>query len=167
MTNRIKIALSEYPAPVRALAEMHLGDVETWEEVRLGVRQIHVSIWYPWDDCKVPPVESEHAHSLRAAGFRHTAADPCAANFYPSEHCWTWSSPMPSWPRPFRMLRERDESGVSGTGWIAEGVQFSNGKCALAWMGAVASVAVYDSLEALTKIHGHGGATKVVFLEAP
>ena len=31
----------------------------------------------------------------------------------------------------FQLHRHEDESGVSGTGIVAEGVQFSDGKCAL------------------------------------
>lgn len=59
------------------------------------------------------------------------------------------------------MFRIEDESGVSGVGYVAQGVEFDNGKCALAWLTAVSSVALYDNIEDLEKIHGHDGKTIV------
>jgi hypothetical protein len=65
--------------------------------------------------------------------------------------------------RTFVLERNEDETGISGTGIVAEGIQFTNGKCAMSWLTDVTSVAIYGSLEDLEKIHGHGGKTKVVF----
>lgn len=64
----------------------------------------------------------------------------------------------------FFLERTEDESGVSGTGVVAEGVVFSSGKAVLSWLTETSSVAVYDSIEDVERIHGHGGKTKVVFL---
>lgn len=64
---------------------------------------------------------------------------------------------------PFFLKRIKDESGVSGVGFVAEGVQFSNGKCALSWRTKQSSIAIYDSIEVLEAIHGHNGKTKVVW----
>lgn len=36
-----------------------------------------------------------------------------------------------------------------------EGVVFSDGRCVLHWLTAVGSISVFDSLEAMLKIHGH------------
>lgn len=66
--------------------------------------------------------------------------------------------------RPFILVREEDESGVSGTGIVAEGVEFSNGKCALGWRTAVRSVAIYDNIKELEAIHGHDGKTTIKWL---
>ena len=65
--------------------------------------------------------------------------------------------------RLFRLLRLEDETGLSGTGPVAEGVLFDNGKVAVGWGGqqGVPSVAVFDSIEQVEKIHGHGGKTRV------
>ncbi len=57
------------------------------------------------------------------------------------------------------------ESGVSGTGYVAEGCMFSTGKCVLAWTTKYRSVAVYDSLSDLLGIHGHGGSTKLEWMD--
>lgn len=62
----------------------------------------------------------------------------------------------------FHLLRIKDESGVSGTGIVAEGVQFSTGKCVLAWVTEFRSIAIYDSIKELEAIHGHNGNTIIV-----
>lgn len=65
--------------------------------------------------------------------------------------------------RPFHLLRTVDVSGVSGTGVVAEGVQFSDGRVVLRWLTDVPSTAIYDSIDAIRHIHGHDGMTKVVW----
>lgn len=65
--------------------------------------------------------------------------------------------------RTFKLVRTEDASGVSGTGEVAEGVQFSNGRCVMCWQTATSSVAVYDNVIDLVNIHGHEGRTTVVF----
>jgi hypothetical protein len=67
--------------------------------------------------------------------------------------------------RTFILLRHHDASGVSGTGTVAEGVEFSDCRCALRWVtpDAPASTGTYDSIEDVLRIHGHGGATSVVW----
>jgi hypothetical protein len=67
--------------------------------------------------------------------------------------------------KKFHLLRIEDESGVSGTGRIAEGVEFTNGKCVLCWKTPLSSIAMYENIKSLESIHGHGGKTKVVFEE--
>ena len=67
--------------------------------------------------------------------------------------------------RRFVLLRHKDESGVSGTGIVAEGIQFSNGKCALSWLTDFTSVAIYDDVRELLKIHGHSGYTEVQWID--
>jgi hypothetical protein len=66
----------------------------------------------------------------------------------------------------FSLIRDVDSSGVSGTGHVAEGVQFANGKVVISWLTAVSSVAVYDNIGAVEKIHGHGGNTRIVWVGA-
>jgi len=63
--------------------------------------------------------------------------------------------------RRFVLYRREDVSGLSGEGIVAEGVQFSNGKCALSWLGPLTSVVVYDDIEVVRKVHGHDGKTEV------
>ena len=62
----------------------------------------------------------------------------------------------------FYLKRAEDESGVSGTGRVAQGFVFDNGKVAVTWLSEHPSVTVYDSLGEVTAIHGHGGKTEIV-----
>lgn len=61
--------------------------------------------------------------------------------------------------RTFRLLRKRDVSGTSGTGYVAEGVEFHDGQCVLSWFGKYHTLGIYPNAEQLMAIHGHGGAT--------
>jgi len=68
----------------------------------------------------------------------------------------------------FWLNRKEDESGVSGTGRVAQGTEFDNGKCALTFLSDetdidASSVGVYDSIEDVKQIHGHGGKTEVEY----
>lgn len=65
----------------------------------------------------------------------------------------------------FSLYRQTDVTGVSGTGIVAEGVQFSGGLCVMQWCvsGQPNSVSHWDSVEDLIAIHGHDGATTVVW----
>lgn len=67
--------------------------------------------------------------------------------------------------RRFNLVRNEDESGVSGTGTVAQGIEFDNGRCAMAWLTFVSSVAIYDSATDLEKIHGHGGKTVIEWID--
>lgn len=64
--------------------------------------------------------------------------------------------------RTFTLERSKDVTGVSGTGTVAEGVEFSDGKVALRWVvGEHRSTVTWDSIESVEKIHGHNGATVI------
>lgn len=69
--------------------------------------------------------------------------------------------------RRFELHRDVDEGGVSGIGVVAEGVLFANGKACLGWGGKLGepTVGVYDSMEQLDRVHGHGGLTRVVWVD--
>lgn len=67
--------------------------------------------------------------------------------------------------RLFVLNRKVDATGTSGTGIVAEGVRFSNGKVALHWLSHLGAVNVYDSMEVCEALHGHGGNTQVVWMK--
>ena len=70
-------------------------------------------------------------------------------------------------PRLFHLVRNADVSGVSGTGTVAEGVQWSDGAVAVRWRGRWPATSVWESgLDAVLAVHGHGGATVVRWLPA-
>jgi hypothetical protein len=61
----------------------------------------------------------------------------------------------------FNLLRKEDESGVSGTGIVAQGVIFDDGTVAMKWLVEPRGLNVYTSI-ADVDIHSHGGRTLVV-----
>lgn len=67
--------------------------------------------------------------------------------------------------RLFVLRRIEDASGVSGTGIVAEGTEYSNGKITLHWLSHLGTIAVYDSMVVLTTLHGHDGKTVVEYME--
>ncbi len=66
--------------------------------------------------------------------------------------------------RMFDLVRLEDVTGVSGTGVVAWGCVFPDGRAVLRWATQRASSALYDSLEDVEEIHGHGGRTVVRFV---
>lgn len=68
--------------------------------------------------------------------------------------------------RRFHLVREVDVSGVSGTGIVAEGVRFADGVTVIHWIaGEHRSTVVWPSIEGVEAIHGHGGATRIEWLD--
>ena len=65
----------------------------------------------------------------------------------------------------FVLNRKKDISGVSGTGIVAEGVQYSNGKIAMQWLSGTPTLETTDSIEAIIRIHGHGGNTEIKWID--
>ena len=87
-----------------------------------------------------------------------------------------------SWPQPkpmqagrrvrigaavktFSLVRKADVSGVSGTGIVADGALFPDGKVALCWRKSgptgITNVIVYDAIADVETIHGHNGQTVI------
>jgi hypothetical protein len=63
----------------------------------------------------------------------------------------------------FHFERNMDVSGVSGCGVVATGVLFDDGQIALHWESDHPSINIYRSIDDLLFIHGHEGATKIVW----
>lgn len=70
-------------------------------------------------------------------------------------------------PSRFVLVRHRDVSGVSGVGTVAWGVRFPDGVVALRWKGDWPSSVVFHErgIEAVLAVHGHDGATEIVWLD--
>jgi len=75
------------------------------------------------------------------------------------------STVQKSFQRRFVLDRKKDATGTSGTGIVAEGVLFSNGKVALTWFSHYGAVNVYDSVEVVRVLHGHQGRTRIVWTD--
>jgi hypothetical protein len=67
--------------------------------------------------------------------------------------------------RRFQLQRDEDESGVSGVGLVAEGIEFTSGMVALTWLSPHRCVNVYESLKTVEALHGHQGKTRVIFVD--
>ena len=65
--------------------------------------------------------------------------------------------------RRFHLERKKDISGISGCGFVAEGVVFDDGQAVLHWKGEHSCTNVYKSIKDIEYIHGHGGSTVIVF----
>ena len=62
----------------------------------------------------------------------------------------------------FYLNRTEDESGISGTGRVAQGFIFDNGKVCVTWLSEHPSVTIYDNIGEVRAIHGHAGKTEIV-----
>lgn len=63
------------------------------------------------------------------------------------------------------LRRTEDVSGLSGTGMVAEGVEFTDLRVALRWRTALSSTVLYDNVEDVIAIHGHEGRTELIWLD--
>jgi hypothetical protein len=70
--------------------------------------------------------------------------------------------------RRFYLIRNEDvdPDQVSGTGIIAEGVVFGDGRVAMRWKTRYQSTTIYDTVDDLLAIHGHSGKTVLKFIDA-
>lgn len=67
--------------------------------------------------------------------------------------------------RLFELQRTIDPVGVSGTGIVAQGVEFDNGRCAVTFLnGKYKTVTPHDSLDSVLHIHCHEG-TRLIWLD--
>ncbi|MFI6827554.1 hypothetical protein ACIBG5_10675 [Kribbella sp. NPDC050241] len=68
-------------------------------------------------------------------------------------------------PRVFLLVRHVDVSGVTGTGIVAEGTEWTDGSVSLRWRSEHASTTFYEAgVRAVLAVHGHRGASEVVYL---
>ena len=61
--------------------------------------------------------------------------------------------------RQFNLLRSEDPSGMSGVGYVTEGVVFTDGTVAMRWLTLRSSTCLYASMADVEAIHGHNGMT--------
>ncbi|MDE1672682.1 hypothetical protein [Nocardia gipuzkoensis] len=67
--------------------------------------------------------------------------------------------------RRWEMHRDTDVTGNSGTGLVAHGVTFPDGRVAFRWRGNPATTTTADSIRDVISIHGHNGTTRVVYVD--
>jgi hypothetical protein len=66
-------------------------------------------------------------------------------------------------PVRFHLERDTDITGASGTGHVADGVVWPDGTVTVRWRGELKSTVNWDRLEDAETVHGHGGATRIVW----
>ena len=64
----------------------------------------------------------------------------------------------------FNIERKEDNSGLSGTGVVAQGVQFDDGLCVVRWLGKLHSTVMYDNIEAVQTIMCSHSKSQLVML---
>ncbi|HYE67406.1 MAG TPA: hypothetical protein VEA58_02270 [Anaerovoracaceae bacterium] len=64
----------------------------------------------------------------------------------------------------FLLIRDVDETGVSGTGIVAMGFQFPTGRVVIEWLVKPFALGIFSSLQELIEVHGHEGKTWVKFI---
>lgn len=69
--------------------------------------------------------------------------------------------------RRFRLVRNEDPTGISGTGFVAEGVEFDDGCVAVRWRSKwPTSVVFHDrGIESVAALHLHNGATVIEWID--
>lgn len=78
--------------------------------------------------------------------------------------------------KTFKLIRDVDHTGLSGTGTVAEGIEFSDGTVALRWLdidhdsenyqrGVRPTTVIHESIDAVIALHGHSGSTRLVFAD--
>lgn len=74
------------------------------------------------------------------------------------------------WPVPFGLERSADPSGVSGTGTVATGVIWPDGRASMLWRGntvpagaprPVRQLITWEAAEDVELVHGHRGASRL------
>jgi hypothetical protein len=67
--------------------------------------------------------------------------------------------------RRFQFHRDEDVHGVSGTGVVAEGVEFASGLCVLSWLSQFGCTTTFVSRRAMEEVHGHEQRTRIVWID--
>lgn len=60
------------------------------------------------------------------------------------------------------IFRHEDDSGISGTGRVAEWIEYSDGEVVVHWLSHTPSTNHYRNMKQVEAIHGHNGKTKLV-----
>lgn len=67
--------------------------------------------------------------------------------------------------RLFALVRDVDVNGVSGEGVVADGVRWPDGTVSVRWRGDDPSIVFWNSVAAVERRSGHGGLTRIVWVD--
>lgn len=76
----------------------------------------------------------------------------------------------------FLLIRETDVTGISGTGIVAEGIEFIDGTVVVRWLDTAVSqvpgsalvkptTVIHADVQSVIALHGHDGATVIQWLD--
>lgn len=67
--------------------------------------------------------------------------------------------------KTFKLIRDHDVSGISGTGVVVEGMVFSDGHAVVHWVNSSYPTTTPhpEGLSSVMHIHGHDGKTRLVW----
>ncbi len=68
-------------------------------------------------------------------------------------------------PRRFYFERREDVNGKSGTGRVADGIRWGDGRITIRWRTECASTTDFDCLEDFERIHGHEGRGVAIWVD--
>lgn len=69
------------------------------------------------------------------------------------------------YPRRWYLYRKADETGISGCGVVAWGIQFPDRTVSYRWNTAPRTFQSADSIQDVQHIHGHEGKTEVRWID--
>ncbi len=110
----------------------------------------------------LPAFKAKYANIIAAAATAESGTDPNAEPA-PTQEPTFGEQPRLDAVRGFTLYRHEDETGVSGTGTVAEGCLFHDGRVAMRWRTATASTTLFDNMDQVLKVHGHDGKTEVIW----
>lgn len=67
--------------------------------------------------------------------------------------------------RRFVLVRDVDVNGVSGEGTVVWGIQYPDGYVSYRWNTRTSTTCLATSIADVEEIHGHGGATRLLWLD--
>jgi len=67
--------------------------------------------------------------------------------------------------RRFWLYRHEDPSGISGTGFIAEGVEWTDGRVDVRFLSSHKTENRYPNMKEMANLHGHDGRTQIVWID--
>lgn len=109
----------------------------------------------------------DHARFRQCSiGYHDECSDPAGYECGCPCHTTPPGEPRHDDPRPFLLVRDEDVTGVSGTGVVAQGVEFQDGTVALRWLGDWPTSVVFhdEGIASVQHVHGHGGKTRIVWV---
>jgi hypothetical protein len=66
--------------------------------------------------------------------------------------------------RRFQMHRDVDVNGVSGDGFVAEGILLDDGRAVVHWRGDKPSYVIWPAFDNAVAVHSHNGSTRFEWL---